>query len=74
MNCGIQNRTEALVFRQVAFPLSAFDYLKEFQREYESRHGVRLNNDQTLALILAEHRQITEGSGEQQNECSKFER
>lgn len=50
---------EAVVFRQVAFPVSAFDHLKECQRAYEQQHGTRLNNNQVLALILAEHKQAT---------------
>lgn len=64
MNC---QKPEQLVFRQVAFPVSAFDYLKEFQRGYEKTHGVRLNNNQTLAVILAEHKQMTVESGEHRN-------
>lgn len=66
-----QEKMEPLVFRQVAFPLSAFDYLKEYQRRHEKTHGVRLNNNQTLALILAEHKQMNEDSGEQWNAGSK---
>lgn len=51
------NNSEQLVFRQVAFPVSAFDYLKELQRDIERRTGEHLNNNQVLARILAEHRQ-----------------
>lgn len=51
------NQTEKTIYRQVAFPESAFDYLKTVQREHEQAHGFRLNNNQTLALILAEHQQ-----------------
>ena len=50
--------SEQLVFRQVAFPVSAFDYLKEVQRDIEQRSGQRLNNNQVLARIMAEHRQM----------------
>lgn len=50
---------ERLVFRQVAFPVSAFDYLKDYQRAYEQQHGIRLNNNQCVAMILAEHRQAS---------------
>ena len=57
-------KPEQLVFRQVAFPVSAFDYIKEFQRGYEKTNGVRLNNNQILAVILAEHKHMTEESGE----------
>lgn len=60
-----QHKPEALVFRQVAFPVASFDYLKDFQRAYERMHGVRLNNNQTLAVILAEHQQMHVESGEQ---------
>lgn len=70
MNC---QKPEPLVFRQVAFPVSAFDYLKEVQRGYEKTHGVRLNNNQVLAVILAEHKKTNEES-ELRNECSEFKR
>ena len=50
--------SEQLVFRQVAFPVSAFDYLKEVQRGIEQKTGQRLNNNQVLARIMAEHRQF----------------
>ncbi len=66
-----QQKPEPLVFRQVAFPLSAFDYLKEFQRGYEKTHGVRLNNNQVLAVILAEHKKTNEESGEHWNAGNK---
>lgn len=46
------------VFRQVAFPVAAFDYLKDFQRAYERAHEVRITNNQALAIILAEHQQF----------------
>ncbi|MBS1129423.1 MAG: hypothetical protein H6R16_425 [Proteobacteria bacterium] len=57
------NNSEQLVFRQVAFPVSAFDYLKDFQRDIERRTGERLNNNQVLARILGEHRQSNEERG-----------
>lgn len=50
------------VFRQIAFPLNTFDYLKSFQRTYADRHGVTLNNNQALAVILAEHQATNEES------------
>lgn len=55
---------EQAVFRQIAFPVSAFDYLKDFQRSYERKHGVRLNNNQALAIILSEHKNATVESEE----------
>lgn len=54
---------EQLVFRQVAFPVSAFDYLKEVQRGIERETGQRLNNNQVLARIMAEHQQFNEERG-----------
>lgn len=56
---------EQLVFRQVAFPVSAFDYLKTVQRDIERNEGKHLNNNQVLARILAEHRQSNVESEEQ---------
>jgi len=64
----MQNLSETLVFRQVAFPVSAFDYLKQFQRNHERATGIHLNNNQALALILAEHRQSTVESEEQREQ------
>lgn len=55
---------EKTVFRSIAFPVSAFDHLKEFQREYERRHGVRINNNEALAIILKQHRQFIAESEE----------
>lgn len=51
------DRNEQLIFRQVAFPESSFDYLKDFQRAHYELHGVWLNNNRCVALILAEHKQ-----------------
>lgn len=56
--------SEKTVFRSIAFPVSAFDHLKEFQREYERRHGVRINNNEALAIILKQHRQFIAESEE----------
>lgn len=60
-----QQQQETLVFRSVAFPLSAFDYLKDFQRDYEKKHGARLNNNQALVIIIKEHQRAYGVSGEQ---------
>lgn len=46
------------VFRNFALPVPAFDHLKEFQRSYEGQHGVKINNNQALAIILEQHRQM----------------
>jgi hypothetical protein len=46
---------ESLVYRQVALPVSAFDYVKAFQREHEARYGVRLTNSQVLTAIINQH-------------------
>lgn len=60
--------SEQVVFRQVAFPVSAFDYLKDFQRGIERRTGERLNNNQVLARIMAEHKQSNAKSEEHGHE------
>lgn len=49
----------AVVLRQVAFPVIAFDYLKDYKRRYKQVHGFRPNNNQCLAMILAEHKQAS---------------
>lgn len=48
---------ESVVFRSIAFPVSVFDYLKDFQRQYKRKHGVALTNNQIIAIILKEHQQ-----------------
>lgn len=58
------HNNEQLVFRQVAFPVSAFDHLKDYQRDIERRTGERLNNNQALARIMAEHKQSNVASEE----------
>ncbi len=57
MNMNHEN--EKYVPRSISFPLSAFDYLKDFQRAYETKHGVRINNNQAIAIIFGEHQQLT---------------
>lgn len=53
-----------VVFRQFALPVATFDYLKDYQRGYERKHGVRLNNNQLLVVMLAEHKELNEESEE----------
>lgn len=48
-----------VVFRQIAFPVRAFDYLKAFQRRHLARTGEHLTNNGALSLILREHEQLT---------------
>ena len=48
------------VYRHIAFPVATFDYLKDFQRSYAGAHGVVLNNNQALALILSQHKALTQ--------------
>lgn len=56
--------TTNLVFRQFALPVATFDYMKDFQRNYERKHGVRLNNNQLLVLMLGQLKVINGDSGE----------
>ena len=55
-------QNESTVFRSIAFPVETFDYLKDFQRRYERQHRQRLTNNQALAIILSEHKTMTEES------------
>jgi outer membrane protein assembly factor BamE (lipoprotein component of BamABCDE complex) len=57
---------EQAVFRQVAFPVSTFDYLKQFQRDYQTKYGTNLTNNQALAIILKEHKQFNNVESEEQ--------
>ncbi len=58
-----KQQQEITVYRSIGFPLSAFDYLKDFMREYERKHGARLNNHQAVAIILKEHQRAYGASG-----------
>lgn len=60
-----------VVFRQFALPVATFDYLKDYQRGYERKHGVRLNNNQLLVVMLAEHKAINEEGEEHETDSSK---
>lgn len=53
-------RHEPVVFRSIAFPVDAFDHLKNFQRQYKLEHGTDLTNNQAIATILRQHRQMSE--------------
>lgn len=48
---------QAVVFRNFALPVPTFDHLKDVQRGYEEQHGVKINNNQTLAIILRQHQE-----------------
>jgi hypothetical protein len=58
------NNNDKKVFRSFALPLVTFEYLKLFQREYQSKHKVAINNNQALAVLLAEHKQLNEDNEE----------
>lgn len=46
------------VFRNVSLPVPTFDHLKNFQREYERQHNVKLSNSQVLAIMLRQHQEL----------------
>lgn len=50
---------EKVVYRQIALPVSAFDYLKQYQRDSEATTRTRTTNSEALTAILREHRQFT---------------
>ena len=60
---------EKCVYRSFALPVATFDYLKQFQRDYQTQYGVWVNNNQAITIILSQHQQqandINEESGEQ---------
>lgn len=68
-----QQHPEKCVFRSFALPVTTFDYLKQFQRDYQARYAVRINNNEAITIILRQHQQqqandINEDSGEQNAE------
>lgn len=46
------------IFRSFSLPLVTFEYLKKFQREYQAKHTVVINNNQAIAILLSEHQQL----------------
>ena len=58
----MQNETDKKIFRSFALPLVTFEYLKLFQRQYLKKHKVSINNNQAIAVLLAEHQQFNEES------------
>ena len=46
---------EAVVYRQLAIPVSVFDRIKAVQRRHEARQGERLTIMGSVALIVREH-------------------
>ena len=56
---------EKMVYRQVAIPVSAFDWLKNRQRTHEAQAGYLISNSEALAMIISEHKRLTVESGEQ---------
>lgn len=56
------------IFRNFALPLPTFEYMKNFQRDYETRFGIKLSNTQVLTLILSQHRQLTQSVSSQAND------
>ena len=55
--------TEPPVFRNISFPVSVFDYLKDYQRERERETGERLSISRAVCRILMEHRDSRDQRG-----------
>lgn len=51
---------QAPVYRQLAFPVPVFDYIKDYQRAYMARTGDHLTINQTVAAIVLGHQRQTE--------------
>lgn len=58
----MQDINDVKVYRSFALPLVTFEYLKLFQRQYLKKHNVSINNNQAIAVLLAEHKQLNVGS------------
>lgn len=58
---------ETAVYRQLALPVSVFDHIKDTQRAQEALTGARLTINETVSLIIREHKQNVE-RGERTNE------
>ena len=60
-----QTAGEPLVYRSIGIPVSAFDYLKAFQRLRNVQLLKHLTNSEALALLILEHKYMNEESGVQ---------
>lgn len=58
---------ETAVYRQPALPVSVFDHIKDTQRAHEALTGAQLTINETVSLIIREHKQNVE-RGERTNE------
>lgn len=50
---------EAVVFRTIPIPVSAFDHIKDIQRAIQARTGRAVTFNEVFALIVHEHKQHT---------------
>lgn len=55
MSTATTSHPEKAVFRNLALPVSVFDYIKDVQRSREARHGDRLSISQVVSQIIREH-------------------
>lgn len=49
-----------LIFRLVSFTAASFEYLKTLQADLQQRIGKRLTNSETLAVIIQQHREMSQ--------------
>ena len=61
----MQDDNDTKVFRSFALPLVTFEYLKLFQRQYLKKYQVSINNNQAIAVLLAEHKQLSNVENEE---------
>lgn len=52
-----------VVYRQLAFPLAVFDYIKVTQRKLQATTGQTLTLNQVITAIAMEHKHLTEERG-----------
>ena len=55
------------VFRQFVLPVSTFDFMKDYQRQYELKHQVQLTNNDLIVLMLAELKNMINVESEEHN-------
>lgn len=58
----MQDKNDIKIIRSFSLPLVTFEYLKKCQRDYQEKHNVGINNSQTIAALLSEHKQLVYGS------------
>lgn len=55
----MSHHSEPAVIRTIPIPVSAFNYLKDTQRQHEARTGLRMTLNEAFAFLILDHQRLT---------------